>query len=262
MASTTLGLTRSSPRSWFSPRVTRWPYSLSLSRMNPSASRNWTSTSTWNGSRRRDSTVAIHAIRAKTSFRSVTRVRHPVTSQPSCAAAPVTATASTAADSSAVRLARSSARPCSIPAAPPSSTHSSVHSRALCVPQASAATRIPRPGNLAATTPVPSTTGTTGTPASTPRRRARNHSRAARDPARGVLDSTRYGVELHLFAFAPLTHTAFYYDQNVEVAVTALLEAAAFDDDAPEEANRPADTSRPVPLLDELSALGDPCLRR
>ena len=48
---------------------------------------------------------------------------------------------------------------------------------------------------------------------------------------------------------------------NVEVAIAVLLETAALEDDAPEEANAPADTQNPVPLLDELSALGDPCRR-
>ena len=48
---------------------------------------------------------------------------------------------------------------------------------------------------------------------------------------------------------------------NAEAAITALLETAAPEDDAPEAASAPADTQNPVPLLDELSALGDPCLR-
>ena len=43
-------------------------------------------------------------------------------------------------------------------------------------------------------------------------------------------------------------------------AITALLEVAALED-APEEANASADTQNRVPLLDELSALGDPRLR-
>ena len=42
---------------------------------------------------------------------------------------------------------------------------------------------------------------------------------------------------------------------------TALLETAALEDAAPEAANAPADTQNLVPLLDELSALGDPRLR-
>ena len=48
---------------------------------------------------------------------------------------------------------------------------------------------------------------------------------------------------------------------NAEAAITALLEAGALEDDAPEAANASADTQNPVPLLDELSALGDPRLR-
>ena len=48
---------------------------------------------------------------------------------------------------------------------------------------------------------------------------------------------------------------------NAEVAITALLETVALEDDAPEAENAPADTQNPVPLLDDLSALGDPCLR-
>ena len=51
-----------------------------------------------------------------------------------------------------------------------------------------------------------------------------------------------------------------YAFDNAEVAITALLETAALEDDAPEAANAPADTHNPVPLLDELSAL-DPRLR-
>ncbi len=43
--------------------------------------------------------------------------------------------------------------------------------------------------------------------------------------------------------------------------ITALLEVAALEDDAPEEANASADTRNPVPLLDELSARGGPRLR-
>lgn len=53
-----------------------------------------------------------------------------------------------------------------------------------------------------------------------------------------------------------LLNYAFNY-----AAITALLETAALDDDAPEAASAPADTLNPVPRLDELSALGDPCLR-
>lgn len=217
-ASTTLGLTISSPRSWFSPRVTRWPYSLSLSRMKPSASRNWTSTSTWNGSRRRDSTVAIHAIRANTSFRSVTRVRHPVTSHPSCAAAPVTATASTAADSRAVRLARSSARPCSIPGG--ATVFDPLLGSLASIVCTSSPSNNPDscPGSLTATPPraiqrlehlrqllvtlLPQ--GPFNWPSPPPQRPARN-TRAARDPTRGLPDSTRYGVELHRLACATAT---------------------------------------------------------
>ena len=52
-----------------------------------------------------------------------------------------------------------------------------------------------------------------------------------------------------------------YAFNNAEVAITALLETVALEDDAPEAANAPADTHNPVPLLDDLSALGDPCLR-
>ena len=47
---------------------------------------------------------------------------------------------------------------------------------------------------------------------------------------------------------------------NAEAAITALLETAALEDDAPEAANPPANTQNPVPLLDELPALGDPRL--
>ena len=47
---------------------------------------------------------------------------------------------------------------------------------------------------------------------------------------------------------------------NAEAAITALLETAALEDEVPEAANPPADTPNPVPLLDELSALGDPRL--
>ena len=52
-----------------------------------------------------------------------------------------------------------------------------------------------------------------------------------------------------------------YAFNHAEVAITVLLETAALEDYAPEEANAPADTQNPVPLLDDLSALGDPCLR-
>ena len=45
---------------------------------------------------------------------------------------------------------------------------------------------------------------------------------------------------------------------NAEAASAALLEAAALEDDAPEAAHAPADTPNAIPLLDELSALGDP----
>ena len=48
---------------------------------------------------------------------------------------------------------------------------------------------------------------------------------------------------------------------NAEVAITAMLETVALEDDPPEAAHAPADTHNPVPLLDDLSALGDPCLR-
>ncbi len=48
---------------------------------------------------------------------------------------------------------------------------------------------------------------------------------------------------------------------NAEAAITALLENAALEDGAPEEANASADTQNPVPLLDELSARGGPRLR-
>ncbi len=52
-----------------------------------------------------------------------------------------------------------------------------------------------------------------------------------------------------------------YAFNNAEAAITALLESAALEDDAPETASASADTQNPVPLLDELSALGGPCLR-
>ena len=52
-----------------------------------------------------------------------------------------------------------------------------------------------------------------------------------------------------------------YAVDNAEAASAALLETAALGDDAPEAANASADTQNPVPLLDELSALGDPRLR-
>ena len=48
---------------------------------------------------------------------------------------------------------------------------------------------------------------------------------------------------------------------NPRAASAALLEPAALEDDAPEAANASADTQNLVPLLDELSALGDPRLR-
>ncbi len=51
-----------------------------------------------------------------------------------------------------------------------------------------------------------------------------------------------------------------YAVDNAEAASAALLETAALGDDAPEAANPPADTQNPVPLLDELPALGDPRL--
>ena len=52
-----------------------------------------------------------------------------------------------------------------------------------------------------------------------------------------------------------------YAFNNAEAAIKALPETAALEDDAPEAASAPADTQNPVRRLDELSALGDPCLR-
>ena len=51
-----------------------------------------------------------------------------------------------------------------------------------------------------------------------------------------------------------------------EMTVSALLESAAGSAaeagaDPHEDATPPEDTGRAVPLLDDLSALGDPCLR-
>ena len=53
-----------------------------------------------------------------------------------------------------------------------------------------------------------------------------------------------------------------YALNKAEVAIAALLETAALEDDAHNAyAHAPADISNPVPVLDDLSSLGDPCLR-
>ena len=52
-----------------------------------------------------------------------------------------------------------------------------------------------------------------------------------------------------------------YALNSAEIAITALLETAAFDDGAPQNANAPAHIPNAVPLLDDLSDLGDACLR-
>ena len=48
---------------------------------------------------------------------------------------------------------------------------------------------------------------------------------------------------------------------RAEVAITALLESAALEDDARHNADAPADIPDAVADLDDISALGDPCLR-
>ena len=48
---------------------------------------------------------------------------------------------------------------------------------------------------------------------------------------------------------------------SAEFTIAALLEATALEDDARQETNASADVPDAVPLLDDLSALGDPCLR-
>ena len=52
-----------------------------------------------------------------------------------------------------------------------------------------------------------------------------------------------------------------YAFNSAEFAIAALLEATALEDDARQETNAAADVPDAVPLLDDLSALGDPCLR-
>ena len=51
-----------------------------------------------------------------------------------------------------------------------------------------------------------------------------------------------------------------YAFNDAELAITALLEATALEDDARQEADAAADFPNAVPLLDDLAALGDPCL--
>ena len=52
-----------------------------------------------------------------------------------------------------------------------------------------------------------------------------------------------------------------YAMNKAEVVITALLESAALEDDARYNADAPAQIPDAVPVLDDLSALGDPCLR-
>ena len=52
-----------------------------------------------------------------------------------------------------------------------------------------------------------------------------------------------------------------YAFNSAEFTIAALLEATALEDDARQETNASADVPDAVPLLDDLSALGDPCLR-
>ena len=48
---------------------------------------------------------------------------------------------------------------------------------------------------------------------------------------------------------------------NAEIAITVLLENAALEDDARRNANAPDHIPNPVPVLDDLTPLADPCLR-
>ena len=52
-----------------------------------------------------------------------------------------------------------------------------------------------------------------------------------------------------------------YALNKAEVAITVLLESAALEADARQHADAPAHIPDAVPVLDDLSALGDPCLR-